>query len=228
MQMLILLCGLALAKPPPHGTGAVPVEAAAPHEAAEGGGHEAHVTVTGDDDHDGTANWLDSDSEAYSVIRLGSQAISLMIVLGVLFVYARPAIADYVKDRALIGRKLLTDSANARREAQERATGLDSRLSKIEAEIAKIRADAEVEAAGEEARLVERAKEESARIGNVAERKIRDEVHRARIALRTEAVDLAVQLAESNLRGAIGAADQQRLAREFLESLKKDGGGLHG
>ncbi len=225
MQGWILLASLALATP--KGNEAVEAEhpvAAGAHEAE----HDAHVTVTGDDDHDGTANWLDSDSEAYAVVRLGSQTISLLIVLGVLFVYARPAISDFVKDRALAGRKQLTDSANARREAEQRAAGLESRLASIEAEIARIRADAEVEAAGEEARLLERAKEESARIATVAERKIRDEVNRARVALRTEAVELAVQLAETSLRGAIGTADQQRLAREFLESLKKDEAGLHG
>ncbi len=88
--------------------------------------------------------------------------------------------------------------------------------------------DAEIEAANEEAKLVARARDEGQRIGAVAERKIRDEVNRARVALRTEAVDLAVQLAENTLRGAIGSSDQQRLAREFLDSLKKDEAGIHG
>ena len=77
MRWMILLAALAFAKPKApvpaqgsHANGAV-VESEHPAEAhAEEHAGEHHVTVTGDDDHDGTANWLDSDSEAYQT---GSQ-----------------------------------------------------------------------------------------------------------------------------------------------------------
>ena len=80
-------------------------------------------------------------------------------------------------------------------------------------------ATAQQEAAREEQKLVERAEREAARIGETAERSIRDEATRARNALRRDAVELAVKLAEGILARNVAAADQQALAREFLQSL---------
>lgn len=196
--------------------------------AAEGEQAEHHPSFTDDDDHDGTPNWRDSDSPEYVLVRLSSQAIALLVVLGIAVSFGRRPIADFLGDRALQIRKSLADSAKARADAEERAASLGSRLARIEAEIERIRVDAEAEAKAEERKLVERAREESKRIEVVAERKIRDEVQRAQIALRAEAVDLAVKLAETSLRSSVSTADQQRLAREFLESLKKDGVNGHG
>ena len=62
------------------------------------------------------------------------------------------------------------------------------------------------------------------RIGEAAERNIRDEVARARDQLRRDAVALAVELAEENLKEQVNSDDQQRLARAFLDTLNQDGG----
>jgi F-type H+-transporting ATPase subunit b len=196
---------------------------------AEDGEHaEHHATLTDDDDRDGTPNWRDRDSESFALVRLGSQSFALLVVVGIAIAFGRRPISDFLGDRAIAARRTLSDSAKARTEAELRAASLGDRLSKIEAEILRIRADAEVEAQAEERKLVERAHEESKRIEIVAERKIRDEVQRAQVALRSEAVELAVKLAEASLRGSVSTADQQRLAREFLESLKNDGVNGHG
>ena len=48
---------------------------------------------------------------------------------------------------------------------------------------------------------------------------MREEVVRARVALRKEAVDLAVKLAESALAEQVSADDQRRLARQLLDTL---------
>ena len=220
----------AVASEPAHG------DAPAAHDAAPGAHGDApaahgaggHHTFTDDDDHDGTANWRDADSESYVVFKLGSQMGAFLIVVGIIGAFGRRPVADFLSDRALAIRKTLTDSAQARDDAKAHAAALSDRLGKLEAEIGQMRADAETEARQEAARLVERAEEEARRIEQVAERKIRDEVARAQVALRREAVDLAVQLAESTLRASVSAGDQQRLAKEFLESLKQDGVSAHG
>ena len=188
---------------------------------------EAHPTFTDDDDRDGTANWLDSDSETYMGTKLGSQIIAFVVVMGILALVARKPIGDFLVDRSATIRKTLTDSAEAKAQAEKQAVAIQSRLGSLEEEISRLKADAEVEAKAEEAKLIERAHEESKRMGQVAERKIRDEVRRAQVALRQDAVDLAVKLAENTLKTSVNSADQQRLAREFLESLKA-GANAHG
>ncbi len=188
---------------------------------------EEHPTFSDDDDGDGTANWLDSDSHSYVLVKLVSQTIAFVVVIGILLAFARKPIADFMAERARTVRRALVDSAAAKTEAEKHATDIQSRLAALETELGQLRADAESEARAEEAKLVERAHEESRRVAQVAERKIRDEVVRAQVALRAEAVELAVKLAENTLRTSVNTADQQRLARDFLESLKT-GANAHG
>ena len=70
---------------------------------------------------------------------------------------------------------------------------------------------AEKDAAIEQDKLLQRASEAATRITETAQRNIRDEVVRAQVALRNDAVQLAVQLAEDALKGNI-KADDHRLA----------------
>ena len=91
-----------------------------------------------------------------------------------------------------------------------------------------MRAEAENAAQVEHDRAVKRAQETAARIRESASRSIRDETQRATQELRTEAVEIAVKLAEETLRNEVGGDDRQRLARDLLASLGTDAGGTHG
>lgn len=202
--------------------GEVAGEHAAPHEGAEhaAGGHGAHhADYRGDGDHDGQANWLDSDSPDYMVGKLAQHAFNLAVLLAVLFFAARRPVGDALGNRAISVRQQLTDAARERDEARHKHDEIVARLAVFEAEVVKMRADAEVDAKAEEAKLVARAEDEAKRIGETAERNIRDEVNRARVALRSEAVELAVKLAEQTLKQQVEGDDQRRLARQFLDSM---------
>lgn len=188
------------------------------------GGEGGHYEYTADADHDGTANWMDADEgDHYPLTGIGFHAINLLIFLGAGFWFGRRPINDAVSNRSLAIRKELTDSARIRDEARQRNQDLGERLDRIEAEIDGMREKAEQEAANEEAQLIARAEAEANRITDSAERSIRDEVTRARFALKRDAVTLAVELAEATLKERMNADHQQRLARDFLASIKADG-----
>jgi len=189
---------------------------------AHGGGHGSAHYYTADDDGDGTANWMDGDSELFVLKDLGFHAFNLLCLLGIMWWMGRKPLGDAARERALGIRKELTDTARARDEAYQRHQELVARLDKIEGEIQGMEAEAQVESAKEEAKLVERAHAEAKRIGETAERNIRDETSRARNALRRDAIDLATKLAEGILTQSVTAADQQALARDFLGSLQSD------
>jgi len=189
------------------------------HGGDHGGGHHYY---TADDDHDGTANWLDSDSDMYAVSDLAFHAIHLLIFIGLAVWLARKPMGDALANRAANIRKELTDSARARDEAYQRHQELVARLDKVASEIEAMEADAVSDAANEEQKLVERAQREATRIGEMAQRNIRDEATRARMALRRDAVELAVELAEGILTKSVNTSDQQALARDFLNSLSSD------
>lgn len=186
---------------------------------AEGGAHGGHHYYTADDDGDGTPNWRDSDSELFVLSKLGFHLFNLVIYIAILFAFVRQPLLDTLRARALEIRKTLTDSHRHRDTAKERHDEIDARLQALADEIAGMKAEAALDAKAEHARLVARAREEAVRIGETAERNIRDEVARARIELRRDAVELAVQLAESTLRDTVNSDDQKRLAQDFLNTL---------
>ncbi len=190
------------------------------HGAEGGHGDGHHVLYTADDDHDGTANWLDGDSSAYMVEKLVKHGLNFAILVGLFVAYAWRPLTDSLRARALRIRQALEGSAAARDAAAAKAAEAEARLTRIETEVEAIRARAAAEAETEAKKLVARAHDEARRIGEAAERSIRDEATRARLALRREAVDLAVKLAEGVLSGQVGREDNEKLARDLLTTLK--------
>ncbi len=200
--------------------------------AEDGGGGEAahHISYTGDEDHDGVPNWRDPangdhKNEAYVVPSVLQHAFNLALLLAIAAYAARRPISDAVANRAGTIRQELVDAAALRDEARAEHEAVAKRLQDFQEEVVRMKAQAEEHAAQEAAQLLARAQEASVRIKESAERNIREEVMRAKVALHKEAVDLAVQLAEQTLTAQVGADDQRRLAREFLQSLNEDAHG---
>ena len=132
-------------------------------------------------------------------------------------------IGDTLRTRALSIRKELEESAKLAEDAAGTHDEILARLKAFESELEVMKATAASQAVAEEARIVESARAEALRILEGAQVSIQDEVSRVRIALRNEAVELGVQLAETVIRGQVNANDQRRLAREFLDSIHQDG-----
>lgn len=212
-----------------------------------GGGHGGHHDPTefylGDNDGDGTANWMDSTpdggeprsamdlfgdgDDAFMLPDIGFHLLHFFIFVTLLFFALRRPLGDAMKNRALNVRKELTEAARERDEARQKNEELVARLGRFERELEEMRANAATEAKRDADLLIERARAEAERIGETANRSINDEVRRAKAALRAESVDLAVQLAEAALTQSVQADDQRRLARQFLDTLTT-GDSAHG
>jgi len=200
------------------------------HGDGHGDDHGAHHYYVDDDDGDGTANWLDSiddrtgqpNEDTYVVPSVVLHAVNLLILLGILVYFARRPLLDTLRSRAHDIKANLVESAHLAAAAESQLTEVTARLTAIESEVEQLRTDSEAKAATEKEALIARAHAESVRIAETAERNIRDEVVRAQHLLRREAVDLAIQLAENTLRGAVDKSDQQKLAREFLDSIDSE------
>lgn len=231
--LLLALAPGAQAADPAEVRGVEGAHEADPHASDEHEADEHHYDWTGDADHDQIPNWRDptdgdQPNEHYVVPVIGWHVFNLALFLGVVFYFARRPVSDEVKNREVNIRKRLTDAARLRDEARQKHEELGARLASFEEEVAQLRSEAAEEARKEEERLIERAEAEAERIREIAERNIREEVVRAQVALRREAVDLAVDLAETTLKNQMQSDDQRRLARQFLDSLHDDEGGLHG
>ena len=152
-------------------------------------------------------------------------ALNLAILLGLIAWAARKPIKDAIASRSLAIKKDMDEINALRKSAQDRFAEIEARLQGYDKKLAEMKTDAEREAAAEAREIAARAERDAAQIQQAAERTIRDETLRARHALRRDAVELAVKLAEEQLRHQITEDDQRRLAAEFLGTVKENGHG---
>lgn len=153
---------------------------------------------------------------------LGLHAFNLVLLLGVIGFAAGKKIRDGMADRAAEVKREIDESNRLRKEARERFEELEWRLAGFEQRLAEMKAEAEAEAETERQAILERADRESARLKEAAERTIRSETAKARMALRRDAVSIALQLAEARIVAGIGPEDDARLANEFFSEIDEE------
>ncbi|HZS29188.1 MAG TPA: ATP synthase F0 subunit B, partial [Candidatus Angelobacter sp.] len=105
--------------------------------------------------------------------------------------------------------------------ARQRLSEVEGRLSRLDADIAAMRKEADQNAKAEEQRILSASEEERKRIVSSAEQEISMAASAARRDLKTYAAALAVDLAEKKIR--VGQDADQALVREFTAHLGKDG-----
>jgi F-type H+-transporting ATPase subunit b len=119
--------------------------------------------------------------------------------------------------------KGLEDARRASAEAQRRLGDIESRLSKIDTEIAGIRSQAESEAKAEEARIKAASEEEKRRILQAADQEIASATANARRELKVFAANLAVSIAQQRIASNIDNGSDEQLVREFARRLGTEG-----
>ncbi len=198
-------------------------------DGGHGDSHGGHGAVySADANGNGTADWMDPDAGEHFVLDdIGFHAINLAILLGIFWWAAVPAVRDMVHQRAVVLKDEIGDAQSVRDEASRRHAALTDRLAAIETEISAMRERAEADAARETADIEARAQRAAEGLSETVGRQIRDEAARARQALRAEAVEIAVELAEGILRDQIAEGDQRALASAFLDTVRTAEEGPH-
>jgi len=111
----------------------------------------------------------------------------------------------------------LLEAQKVSEEARRRLAQIESRLAKLDTEIAGMQEAAEKEFAAEEARIKEATEEDARKIIESAEQEIAASVKNARRNLTSYAADLAVALAQKQIR--VDPATDQALVRTFAADL---------
>jgi F-type H+-transporting ATPase subunit b len=109
-------------------------------------------------------------------------------------------------------------------EAQRRLADIESRLGRLDAEIAEMRAAAEREGVAEEERIRAAAEQDRERIVQAAQQEIALAARVARRELQAHAAELAVSLAARRIQ--IDAGTDQALVRRFTEQLRASADGV--
>ncbi|MCB9744685.1 MAG: hypothetical protein H6741_26870 [Alphaproteobacteria bacterium] len=189
-----------------HGGGEHATEPA--HGAEAGHGEEAHA----DAGHGGSIPWN----------AIGLHTVNFVLLVGGLGLLLRPIIKDALNQRSASIREELEESNRLRREALNRFEDLESKLTRFQEELERMKADGAAAAEHEAAYIAERTERDIELLKESTARTIRSETEQARRALRREAVDLAVKIAEEQLRAQVGEADQVRLNTQLLSSIGQE------
>lgn len=127
------------------------------------------------------------------------------------------------RDRSTAIQKAMQEAQMASEEARRRLADIETRLQKLDVEIAMMRDSAEKEGVAEEARIQAAAEEDARKIVASAEQEIVAAAKAARRQLTAYAADLSVSLARKQIR--VDAATDQALVRNFAGQLGADDSG---
>jgi F-type H+-transporting ATPase subunit b len=143
--------------------------------------------------------------------------LNFAIMGGALFWASRKYLPGLFRQRTSAIQKAMQEAQKASDEARRRLAEIESRLMRLDGEIGMMRNAAEREAANEEARLHAAAEEDARKIVESAGQEIVAAAKAARRELTAYAADLAVGLAQTQIR--VDAATDQALVREFAGQL---------
>jgi F-type H+-transporting ATPase subunit b len=169
--------------------------------ASEGGGHEA----------------MPLDKILWE---MGIKILDVAIIAFLGFKFLSKPIAQAMADRSAAVRRALEEATAGRREAEARLAEFQAKAAGLDAEIAALRRQAAEDMERERTVLIDEGKAASEHVAQHARETIRQEVAKARAELHREAADLAVRLAEAQVRAMMNAADQGRLAADYFKEME--------
>jgi F-type H+-transporting ATPase subunit b len=148
----------------------------------------------------------------------------VLVFLGWLF--SKSKVPQMFRDRSAAIQRGVEEAKKASAESAARLTEIESRLSKLDDEIASMRAQAEEDAHAEEERLRASTEEEKRKIVQSAEQEIAAASTNARRELKNLAAELAVSLAEKRL--SVSENADRILIKDFASNLSSSTDGKGG
>ena len=189
--------------------------------AKEAGKKDAKVEMELRAEHSPVVSWIGR------LINVGPERaylLSVLINFGILvaffWVLLKGKVPQMFRDRTAVIQNGIREAQAASADATRRLQDIESRLAKLDTEVAEIRALAESEAAAEEARIRQAAEQDKHRVLQSVEVEIDAIARNARRELKSYAANLAVDLASRKIR--VDEPTDQALVREFVDHFGKD------
>jgi F-type H+-transporting ATPase subunit b len=148
-------------------------------------------------------------------------ALNFVIIVLLLVLFMKSKLPAAFRARTESIQEGIAEARKASEEAQRRLSDIESRLARLDLEIAAMAAAAETDAQKEETRILAAAEDDKRKIVEAAEQEIVAVARLARTELRAYVAELAVALAEKRIQ--VNASTDQELVRTFLDQLGKNG-----
>jgi F-type H+-transporting ATPase subunit b len=183
--------------------------------------------ATGEDkENKDKSAFIQSDSVRYVAKKLGisietasflSFLFNFAVIAGIIIWATRKYLPAAFSARTAAIQRAMQEAQKASEEARRKLAEIESRLMKLDGEIGRMRNAAEQEAAAEESRIHAAAQEDARKILESAQQEIASAAKAARRELTAYAADLAVGLAQKQIR--VDAATDQVLVQNFAAQL---------
>ena len=164
-----------------------------------------------------TTKFLNNPKVSY-----GAMAINFLILIGIFYRFGRKPLAEGLKERK---KSIATSIENAQKilgEAKQRSRKYKNKLEKVEADAQEAKQSQVSTGKGDAEAIVRNAEEKAARLARDVDFILDQEQKQTQLDLVRETVEKAAKEAEVLLKSNVSAADQERLAEEFLSKLQSD------
>ncbi len=151
---------------------------------------------------------------------LGWRIVNFAIFAAVIYFAAAKPIRNFLNGRIAGIRRQLDDAERGRAEAEKMAVDCLAKLARLEEEIGEIEQTLIHEGEMEKRRIIEAADAAAEKIAAQAAFSAEQELKKAVIAIKKEAAEGALMLAEELLRAEVKKDDQKKLVAEYLEGLR--------
>jgi F-type H+-transporting ATPase subunit b len=149
------------------------------------------------------------------------QFINFGILVGALvFMIKKMDLKAFFKKRTELIEQSLREAREAKELAQKALAEVEERLKTKDSEIERIIAESRQSGEKEKARLIEEGNKLKERILEQAKTNIDYEVKRAKEAIKEEAVEIAMELAEKKLKEKLSKDEQLKLLEESLAKIE--------
>jgi F-type H+-transporting ATPase subunit b len=149
------------------------------------------------------------------------RVLNFVILLVILIKFLGKPMRAYFQKRTEIIEESLRQAKEARELAEKALKEVQERISLKDEEIQKIMEASKQSGESEKELLIKQGHEMSEKIREQAKSNIAMELENARAALREEAAELAVRLAEKKIREGLTEEDQKRLVDESIRKLEE-------
>jgi F-type H+-transporting ATPase subunit b len=218
-----------------HGAHATPAAHGSAPEEEGAEDHEHHVPKFEDynffygflgerDDVEPNVLWRPTGSP----VPFGAMLLNSAVLYWLLIRFAKKPIADALKARKAGILRGMEEAGKMKKDAEARLADYEQKLANVDQEIERVRQDMRSAGQSERKRILAEAKEKRARMERDAQTLIGQELKSAREGLVSEMSRAALRSAEATLRSKVTAADQARLAEDYLAGIKNAATALRG
>lgn len=141
--------------------------------------------------------------------------LALLVVMG-----TRKPAREFFRTRSLLSKKRLEDAKKLHDDARRQHEEIQAKLKNADSEGKDLIASVKRQAEQEMQAMVAQGHELSEKIKQDTQRMISQEIARARNELKSEAVELAMDLAVQKIKGSLSVEDQVQLGSDFVSGVK--------